>query len=295
MSRLFVGFDAGATATKMITQIDSEEESSVILGGLNLRRVGPDDATSTLLTGIRSAIRDDVQEIKIVGGIAGGLYRASVKRIVKLLHDRLSVLSSANVHARIVSDAELALESAFGRGSGILVMCGTGTVLIARTPENDIVINGGWGYLIGDEGSGHALGARLIRHVTNAMDSGHDDDLVTRFKRSFGIESRIDLLDIVYGGKKLSAFAPFLLDQANSGVEPSMHITKTELDLLVNQIQRFSDAHSQLTIKFGGGLTKNKTYVEILDELLPTIGVRNNLLSRDPSRYALTAARGATS
>jgi hypothetical protein len=54
-------------------------------------------------------------------------------------------------------------------GPGIVVICGTGSICYGRNAEGLAARSGGWGYILGDEGSGYWLGrqalAAVVRHV----------------------------------------------------------------------------------------------------------------------------------
>src|SRR5690606_32133686 len=59
---------------------------------------------------------------------------------------------------------------AFGSGPGLLVIAGTGSVAWGRAEDGRAARAGGWGHLLGDEGSGYALGLEALRAVVRAHD-----------------------------------------------------------------------------------------------------------------------------
>lgn len=68
------------------------------------------------------------------------------------------------------NDALGALRGAFAGGAGRVVAAGTGSVGAARWPDGRVRLIGGWGFPIGDEGSGAWLGVRAVQHAQAAMD-----------------------------------------------------------------------------------------------------------------------------
>jgi glucosamine kinase len=70
----------------------------------------------------------------------------------------------------IGSDAEIAFHDAFHDGPGILVLAGTGSMVLGRGPDGELDRVGGWGPLLGDEGSGYAIGCHALRAVARAED-----------------------------------------------------------------------------------------------------------------------------
>ena len=71
---------------------------------------------------------------------------------------------------QVVNDAELMVPAA-GYFGGIGVVSGTGSIAVARTAEGHMLAAGGWGWILGDEGSAPALvreAAKAIRDASTA-------------------------------------------------------------------------------------------------------------------------------
>lgn len=87
---------------------------------------------------------------------------------------------------RIMNDVELALRGAFGDGQGVLILAGTGAMAMAQGPRG-IARAGGWGDLIGDEGSAYWIGARALRLAARALDGqGGDVDFARALMARLG-------------------------------------------------------------------------------------------------------------
>jgi len=59
----------------------------------------------------------------------------------------------------VLSDAEILYYSVFGEEQGILISAGTGSICLVKGKDNQYHQIGGWGYLLGDEGSGFYIGS----------------------------------------------------------------------------------------------------------------------------------------
>lgn len=70
---------------------------------------------------------------------------------------------------RVVQDAETAAVGALGPQDGIVAAMGTGSVFI-RKMDDRVATLGGWGPILGDEGSGNWLGRRFLADVLRAYD-----------------------------------------------------------------------------------------------------------------------------
>lgn len=72
----------------------------------------------------------------------------------------------------LVGNEEIALQSAFGEGPGILVIAGSGSHVVGRCSNGSRMSAGGWGPMLGDEGSGHWIGVEAVRSGLRARDRG---------------------------------------------------------------------------------------------------------------------------
>lgn len=68
------------------------------------------------------------------------------------------------------SDAEIAFQDVFSTGPGILVLAGTGSMVLGRGREGGVERVGGWGPLLGDEGSGYDIGRNALRLIARSED-----------------------------------------------------------------------------------------------------------------------------
>jgi glucosamine kinase len=73
-------------------------------------------------------------------------------------------------HCALASDATALLLGAHAGGAGVIVIGGTGSVGMQRTRDGTVHKVGGWGFGLGDEGSGAWLGQQAVQHLTRVMD-----------------------------------------------------------------------------------------------------------------------------
>ena len=79
---------------------------------------------------------------------------------------------------QVVNDAEL-MGPAAGFFGGISVVAGTGSIAVARAPEGRMLVAGGWGWILGDEGSAPALVRDAAKAIRGAIDAGDGADPLT--------------------------------------------------------------------------------------------------------------------
>src|SRR5262245_58880847 len=80
----------------------------------------------------------------------------------------------------IVNDAELALAAGTPDGWGVALICGTGSIAYGRDRAGRVARAGGWGPLMGDEGSAYAIGLAALRAVARAADGRGPATALTR-------------------------------------------------------------------------------------------------------------------
>ena len=86
-------------------------------------------------------------------GLWGPASLAAARRLLRPWADRVAA----------VSDVELAHAAAFGGGPGVLILAGTGSIAVAKDRQDRWQRAGGWGQLLGDEGSGFWIGRAALR------------------------------------------------------------------------------------------------------------------------------------
>ncbi len=98
-------------------------------------------------------------------GIAG-VDRPGEEEVIRGVLRRLGIRRGV----RVVNDAHVALVAGAPDGMGIVVVSGTGSIAYGVDPEGRTARSGGWGYLLGDEGSAFWLGHAAVRLGIRAAD-----------------------------------------------------------------------------------------------------------------------------
>lgn len=119
------------------------------------------------------------------------------------------------------NDALGALRGAFAGGPGRLVAAGTGSVGAARWPDGTQRLIGGWGFPIGDEGSGAWLGVRAMQHAQAALDGRAATGELARAVWARCGATAPDLLDwsLSSGQHGYAQLAPLVFELATSDAQ----------------------------------------------------------------------------
>jgi len=160
---------------------------------------------------------------------------------------------------QVVTDAEAAFASAFGEGPGILVLSGTGSIALARDPAGAWHRAGGWGWRVGDEGSGHAIGRAGLGAVGQALDGrGPGTSLSEVLPRAAGVADAAALMAWAIGAAPhmVAALAEAVQGEARRGDTVSDAIVRTaagDLAAHVTALQPRFPASTVVPVVLGGG------------------------------------------
>jgi len=224
MTELAIGIDGGGSSCRAAVA----DRTGKILGR---GTAGPANILSNLegsleniILSAKEALRDaalapeTVSSVSAVVGVAGANVGDYGHRIEKALP-----FADGNIE----SDGLIALQGALGDGDGAVAILGTGTIYIART-KNHISYVGGWGFHIGDLGSGARLGQMALRESLLAHDG-----IISKTPLSTSIlaEFSNDPPKMVAFAQKAKPsdygrFAPRVFEYASAGDETALGIIR---------------------------------------------------------------------
>jgi N-acetylglucosamine kinase-like BadF-type ATPase len=122
----------------------------------------------------------------------------------------------------VLADYAIALEGATGGNPGVLVIAGTGSIASGRDREGRLMRAGGWGYLLGDEGSGFWIGREAIRAVLAVKEGwGEQTLLAEMLSEALGTSDAGEWLSALYRTQNpqslLAELAPLVTEAAERG------------------------------------------------------------------------------
>jgi N-acetylglucosamine kinase-like BadF-type ATPase len=164
----YLAIDAGGTKTTCLLADEARILARAGTGTVKLMHVSEEEATRRLQSMFaEAAAKANVSLDRVTRtcmGLAGGSSPA--------VQDWAYRTVSAKVAGELLlcGDEEIALDAAFAGGPGILVIAGTGSNIIGRTADGSLHSAGGWGPVIGDEGSGYWIGVEAIRAALHNHD-----------------------------------------------------------------------------------------------------------------------------
>ena len=211
--KLVMGIDGGGSGLRVvITSPDLVVLGSGEGGSANPNSAGYDAAAHAVQSAMRAALTAADLSPNDIAAVGAGIAGTTTTR--DWVRETLAaVLPNAAQH--ITSDVEIALVGAHGERRGVLILSGTGSVAYGINDAGESAQVGGWGYLLGDEGSGYQLGLRALQAVARAADGRAQPTALTEAILSeLSLAMPKDLIHWVYAPNRtrdIARLAPLVL------------------------------------------------------------------------------------
>ncbi len=272
-----IGIDGGGSTIRAALFDSNLTQHGQFVGEtVNPSLIGREESALRIQQAIHSVISDanlETEQIAAVGlGIAGA---AKVHSEAWLREIVAEILPHAKVAAS--SDYEIALVGAHGERQGVLVLAGTGSLAYGVNKAGESWLAGGWGYLLGDEGSGYWLGTQALRAAARMADGrGRETALTAILMNALNLKKPLDLVPWLYQNnppraRDVAQLTPLVLECARSGDSVAIEIVSKgayELALAGRAVIRQLHLDPQKIAFAGSLLTEANPLSTLLCELL---------------------------
>jgi N-acetylglucosamine kinase-like BadF-type ATPase len=232
-----IGIDGGGTKTVCVLMNQTGQVlGRGVAGPANYQTVGLTCAFESIQQAISLAIQAAVTDenkgnlIEVEGiclGLAGAGRPADVQALQGLVNqlqtsENLPLIWSLKTDPMICHDCAIALTGGIGEPIGIVTIAGTGAITYGQNRAGQTKRASGWGYKLGDEGSGYDIGLRGLRAVVRAQDGRSEaTQLREHLCRHLQINQVEDLVELVYrrgwGVTEIAALAKIVDEVAVAG------------------------------------------------------------------------------
>lgn len=235
--------------------------------GVNLRQTNPNTAARICAEVVNDlTYRGGILPYHVAGVVLAAAGAGDAK-ICGMAIDAFRV-RMPGIKMFIVSDAEAALEGAFAGEPGIILISGTGSIAWGKDSAGKMVRAGGFGYILGDDGSGFWIGREAIRQALSAVYRGETIPLCEKICHLWEIQNLQQAVTIIYTEQKpapkIAKIAPIVFDLAVSGDETALHILSSaaeQLALLVENAGNRLNTSPPMKICFMGGIANRKEVI----------------------------------
>jgi N-acetylglucosamine kinase-like BadF-type ATPase len=213
-----IGIDGGGTKTALKL---ADDKGNLVLskegGPCNINSMGKEYVQKMLKELLEDTLKEaqlTMEEIAVLCIGTAGVDRPSDKSIMAEIIKNTGFMGKAI----ITNDAETALYGGVGGDEGVILISGTGSICYGRNSSGEKKRAGGWGHIIGDEGSGYYIGINAINRIAKGYDGIEEKTIMTDLiLEHLKLENPSSLIDFVYrsgAGKSEIASLAKLVDEA---------------------------------------------------------------------------------
>jgi N-acetylglucosamine kinase-like BadF-type ATPase len=225
--------DGGGTRCRAaLCRTDGQILRYVQGGSCNYHSIGAEQATAVLTAVLAALTNNQALQIRCaVLGLAGLDTKKDRAALSAIVHNALAAAQIAADAVYLDNDALVILKGLVGGNNGVMLAVGTGSIACGITEDGREVRVGGWGYRIGDEGSGYAIGKAALVHILRAYDGREEPSgIATAVLRELALANEEELLNWVYSAQfsvqQLAALTPVILRLAAEGDYQALAISE---------------------------------------------------------------------
>ena len=269
----FLGVDGGGTATRaVIVSARGRTLATGRAGPSNPITVGTDRALASILEAVNMAsAKCGVDRFKASRLGVAGTDRSRLR--LKLL----AGLPSSYGDTAVTSDAAAALAGATGCKPGVVVIAGTGSIAYGESNQGQAARAGGWGWRLGDEGSGYTIGRNAIMAALRAHDGRAPDtalrDMILNHLSMGAVE---EIIDWMYNPgrepRDVAYLVPLVREAEAAGDEAAklvMAEAGSELGHVANAVIRRLGLSGEFPVALNGGVFKQPSvYIMAFEEVV---------------------------
>jgi glucosamine kinase len=263
----FLGIDGGGTKTKCVL-IDND--NNVLFESIgdasNPLSVGILKSAAILAEMIKGVFRStEIERIdSIVIGLAGAGRKNQADEIKREILELLSIEKLDFNYLGVVSDAEATIAGAFEGKPGAILIAGTGSILFGKDRKGNFYRAGGFGKIIGDEGSGYSIARKGLNAVAKDLDGFEKKTLLTNtLEEEYHIATKEDLINRVYSQNfDVASMAKHVINCAEDGDPVCRKIIRDEVKELILQLELLKRKMKTkiLQVALSGGLISSQNY-----------------------------------
>ncbi|MEM1575475.1 MAG: BadF/BadG/BcrA/BcrD ATPase family protein [Nitrososphaerota archaeon] len=234
---LILGLDGGATKTNCIIINEKYEIIGIGSSGpCNYHAVGIENAKKNIEEAIRNALKNTKYEKEKIDIAGLGIGGANTNKDYEIISDIIKSIGLIEKY-KIVNDVNVAYYACSKGKPGIVTVAGTGSIVYGRNSIGKECYSGGWGWLIGDEGSAFDIARKAIQEATRAFDGrGRKTILVDLLIKELNLKDFNEIIDYVYSkveSHRIARLAPIVTKAAIKGDKIAKNILNNAAEELI--------------------------------------------------------------
>lgn len=276
MADYILSVDGGGTKTEFcISDMEGHIKDSVIVGCSNYKSVGVEAVRESFQAGFELLEKKGIRRGNLrysVWGISG----CDSEHDFSLIRAVLEGLGIDGETSYLCNDGILAFY-AQAMEPGMVVIAGTGSIILGIGSDGEYKRASGWGYNISDIGSGYWIGAEALKHTLLYCDGcgGYSPffDCIREYFKADSFERLPYVVTEVTDYYEIARLAELVTEEAGRGEEVTLGILRHGAEViarLMGSIYRRMgfDSRMELNIVFSGGVLKSRIYQQLIKEEL---------------------------
>ncbi len=290
-SIMLLGVDAGGTKTRvaLASIVDGEIalRATGSAGPGNVRSEGAEVATANMMLAIERAFQS-VDQPKSTMDAACLCVAGAGRPEERAAIEAWALDANLAGQVRVVSDADVLFAAAEVYGNADAIVCliaGTGSIAIGRCDAGKTARCGGWGYLIGDRGSGYAIGRSALEAIANAIDRlGPTTELTEAVLSHLQLDKPQDLIGWCYAEaneagrsrRRIASLAPIVF-KCNQDATANRIVAQAATDLAqqVAAVCKQLEFNGPTVACTGSLLVHQSQFRDSVFEQLDALGIRD--------------------
>ena len=283
MSKLYLSVDGGGTKTELcVAEGDGKILLSLAGGATSFKSVGNAAAFANMRELVRRMENSGIRASHITKSVWGmsGCDTPEDRVVYEAMIQQAGFSPEKTL---VVNDAVLPFWAA-ADVPGVVVIAGTGSIVVGVDSQGRTSRIGGWNYSFSDLGSGYWMACRLLREMTLWLDGCREDCFTFRaveqklLPQGGGREEMLYRLSNLTKGDEIASFASIVLETAESPL--CKKLRQGAVDSLTLYAGRMLEnlrakGEENLKIVLSGGLFKSDCFraqaVEAMEKLAPVV------------------------
>lgn len=208
----YLGIDGGGTKTVTVVTDEKGRIITTVSGAtINFYSVGYENARKNL-SELMNKITAETEICSFSGAFIGcsALDCEADNETTERLCNGIINADKIKMH----SDVYIALKSVKNAECPCVAICGTGSIATGEDKNGNTHVTGGWGHILGDEGSAYSIAVKALEICCQMCDKNEKTPLLESAEKFFGVPDFRKAIDIIYSDDmtkdKLAHFAEAL-------------------------------------------------------------------------------------
>ncbi len=288
--KCIIGIDGGGTKTHLCAEeVESGKICCEVFGGASNLTSNSAEQVADHLKGLFDQAKAQCPALTPVS-VCLGTAGITAENAEKILSEILFKLTACE-KIKVVGDMEIPLYANTENKDGVVLIAGTGSIGYARNISGEQARVGGWGHILGDEGSAYWIAKEAMNTLLRSYDGRCEETMLTDLLlQAFSTHTPKEIIakihDPAFNKAKMASYAQLVDQAAGKGDKLSLEILKragSELFQLFVAAKKSARLSDDLAVILVGGVFKHNSYVrrQVTEEILEWYPKAEIILSKN--------------